>query len=413
MKITVLAQALSLLSLWVFASSTAGSQERGAAGARPGERLELERRDGTRVEYLFGRGSLADPRTQEAWIVRPLPAPRLQLRPARGGIDVVLAGGDRLRGQLLGGEGEALLLEWIDGEPMRLDIVDLREIVLADNVPDGSEEPMQAPSEGDRLYVRSGGSSLDVVDGTLEEFTERGVRFDGVLGSKEFGWDRVAAVFIEVLDPGSNGAAIGGVPVVCDLVDGSRLRAELIRLDAGGCQLRVSGAREVSLGWDKLVELLVDDGSVRYLSDLPASGEDGAGSPFGDDLGLSWPHRIDRAVTGGALVAGGVAYGRGIGMHAPTSVRWELDGKWSEVRGSVAVDDGALLNPEGARGSVLFRILGDGKELWASREARGGDAPQPFRVGQLSGISRLELVVDPRGDFAGDRADWLRPLLVR
>jgi len=238
------------------------------------------------------------------------------------------------------------------------------------------------------------------------------VRFDSVLGTTDFGWDELAALFVEVLDQGA-AAAPKGIPVAVDLVDLSRVRGTLEHLDGNGCKLSVAGGADIEIPWARIEELLVEDGTLRFLSDLDPAGEEGFGTPFDDDLGMRWPHRIDRSATGEPLQVGGREIARGIGMHAPSKVRWQLDGSWKSLRGAVAIDDSVLRNGEAARGAVTFRVLGDGKVLWESGVLRGGDAALPMPKVPIEGVHELVLEADPGSDFTGDRADWLRVLLAR
>lgn len=62
-------------------------------------------------------------------------------------------------------------------------------------------------------------------------------------------------------------------------------------------------------------------------------------------------------------------------------------------------------------GSVRFIVKGDGKELFDSGVLHGGDAPASVDV-DLSGVSTLELSVDPTDDGAsGDHALWINPTI--
>jgi hypothetical protein len=154
-----------------------------------------------------------------------------------------------------------------------------------------------------------------------------------------------------------------------------------------------------------------DDGRVQFLSDLEPSGVE-EGGPFGDELGLTWPHQRDASVTGAPLQAGGKTWLRGIGVHSPSKLTFALDGKWESLRGSVAIDDQVLLLS--ARGAAHFRVLVDGEERWASGLVRGGDSPVELGPIDLSGARELSLVVEMADDhYVADRADWLRPLLIR
>ncbi len=65
-------------------------------------------------------------------------------------------------------------------------------------------------------------------------------------------------------------------------------------------------------------------------------------------------------------------------------------------------------------GSVVFRVLVDGEERWSSAIVRGGDTPLELPPIDLEGAHELALEVDMAEDhYVADRADWLRPLLVR
>jgi hypothetical protein len=327
--------------------------------------------------------------------------------------EITLSGGDRLRGTIAGGAGEELWLELVGGVRLPIGIGALARAIFPARLPERLDEPLGAPDEGDRLYRRTG-ASLDRIDGTIEGFGPEGVRFDSRLGSRTFAWEEVAALFVEVLDGGGARRA-EGLGVVCDLVDGSRVRGTLEALTAEACELSVAGGQPIAIAWRYVVEVLIDDGKVAFLSEEPPVEEHGRGVPFDDELGMVWPLRLDRSVTGTPLRAGGEVWSRGIGMHAPDRASWRLAAGWSEMRGKVAVDESALANPKEARGSVVFRVEVDGETRWQSDVVRGGDPPLAIPPLALDPARAHEivLVADPAGDFRGDRADWLRVHFVR
>jgi len=184
-----------------------------------------------------------------------------------------------------------------------------------------------------------------------------------------------------------------------------------VRLDASGALVSVAPGSEILLPPGAIEELAVDDGTLAFLSDLAPSAAD-EGSPFGDELGMRWPHRVDRCVTGTELVAGGETWRRGIGVHAPSRLVWQLDGGWKELRGSFAIDDSVLQLPY--RGSVKARIRVDGETRWESGLVRGGDARLALPRLPLSGARELALEVEmAENHYVADRADWLRVILVR
>ena len=323
---------------------------------------------------------------------------------------MTLNNGDRLVGVPREGEGDSLDFLLAVGTSLTVDVDALSSFVFRARVGSERLSTVGAPEQGDRLYWVTGGG-LDPVEGTLEAFTAEGVRFDSLLGSREFKWSEVAALFIEAIDEREAPQIAVGTALVCDLTDGGRLHGNGISIGASGCRLVIAGGHEVTLPLASVVEILVDDGSVAFLSDRPLL-ETVEGSPFDDDLGLRWPHRVDRSVTGKPLNVGGRVWRRGLGVHAPSRLTWELDGTWRELRGFVGIDDEVLSLPH--RGAVNFRIQLDDREVWSSGTVRGGEGVRDITPVALGDASRLTLEVDMDAQsFVADRADWLRVVLVK
>ena len=407
------------LSLPLLATSVPRDASDGSDAAAAA-RLVFEGLDGTRRSVPVHGLTLTDPRLQDAWLVRVegLEPPPPKVGGAERGprATIEFAAGDLLRGNLRGGLGETLLVELFEGVDLPVGIESIRSIVFEEHLPATLTVPLEAPPEGDRLYRRTG-ESLDRDDGAVLEFTAEGVSFESeLLGTRLVRYDELAALFVEVFEePTPSRPDAGGVPVAVDLTDGGRVRGSLVELAETGCRMRVVGETEILLPLARILEIAVDDGRLRFLSDLAPGTETGRGSPFGDELGMSWPCRIDRAAGGRALVAGGRRWARGIGMHAPSRVAWTLEPQWRRLRGFVAIDDRSLLHEPDARGSVVFRILVGGETVWESPVVRGGDDPleiPALELGNADGARELVLEVDSVEDFRGDRADWLRLILV-
>jgi alpha-galactosidase len=109
----------------------------------------------------------------------------------------------------------------------------------------------------------------------------------------------------------------------------------------------------------------------------------------------------DRSVDGGPLRIGGRAFEHGIGTHAESSIPLELHGNGSHLSAWVGVDD-----ETGRRGSVVFHVETDGKELWNSGVMHGGDAAKEVSL-DLSSVRVLVLQVSDAGDGIDyDHADW-------
>ena len=108
-----------------------------------------------------------------------------------------------------------------------------------------------------------------------------------------------------------------------------------------------------------------------------------------------------KSVDGHGLSIGRQKFAHGIGTHATSTFRIDLGGKAEQFTASVGVDDEV-----GQRGSVVFRLTGDGKTLWDSGLMRGGMPAKPVAV-DLHGVKKLTLTVEDGGDGMDfDHADW-------
>jgi hypothetical protein len=374
----------------------------------------IEAADGSTKSIALDALDCTDPRTLGGSMIRFEGVPRAPSAvAAESRARIEFRNGDVLFGRVLRGEGDVAEVDMIGGVTVKVTLDELVSLTFGARI-EGlwSEVPKAAP-EGDRLYRRQR-EVLDAIDGGVEEFNREGVQFRGTLvGTKLVPWSEVAALFIEntAAENADEGGAGGQVPVVVDLSDSSRLRGRLERLSKNGCRLVLVDGQTIDLPVGTLAEVVVDDGALAFLSSLEPS-RAVESSPFGDDLGIRWPHRVDLSVTASPLTAGGRVYARGIGVHAPSRIEWKLAKAWRSLRGSVAIDDQVLRLP--ARGSVVFRIHADGAQRWESATVRGGDAPIAFPAIDLTGVDELVLEVDADADsYVADRADWLRMILVR
>jgi alpha-galactosidase len=112
--------------------------------------------------------------------------------------------------------------------------------------------------------------------------------------------------------------------------------------------------------------------------------------------------QIDKSVTQKPLSINGQKFERGVGSHA-TGVLWiDLGAGADQFLASVGVDDAVL----GQAGSVIFKIIGNGKKLWVSDVMKPGQAAKAVKV-DLKGIKTLILMADDAGDGASfDHANW-------
>lgn len=95
----------------------------------------------------------------------------------------------------------------------------------------------------------------------------------------------------------------------------------------------------------------------------------------------------------------------GLFAHAPAQYAWLLGGRWARLRTGYGLQDGAS-------GSVVCVIRGDGRELFRSPLVK--DHQLRETTVDLRGVDRLELVVEDGGDGArSDWGVWVDPTLTR
>jgi len=112
--------------------------------------------------------------------------------------------------------------------------------------------------------------------------------------------------------------------------------------------------------------------------------------------------QANRSVDKHPLTIGGRVFETGLGTHANSTLSVGLDGAATRLHAFVGADDETLPN----KGSIEFRVLGDGKELWKSGLMHTGDAAKECAL-PLAGIQTLLLLVEDGGDgISYDHADW-------
>jgi hypothetical protein len=125
-------------------------------------------------------------------------------------------------------------------------------------------------------------------------------------------------------------------------------------------------------------------------------------------VGPTREYRIDRSIEGHALELAGQTYDRGIGAQSRTLVAYALEPKDLRFQALVGVDERA-----GRLGSVVFRVLVDGKERVKTAPMTNRDPPRPIDL-DVSGGKFLILDTDfgERGDVR-DFGDWVEARFIR
>ncbi len=139
---------------------------------------------------------------------------------------------------------------------------------------------------------------------------------------------------------------------------------------------------------------------------LGAVGASAATVPLGDldlsKMSTGWGKpQINKSITAQTLSIGGRAFETGVASHAESICYIALDGKTERFTAYVGVDDAT-----GPRGSVRFKVFGDGKVLFDSGVMKGDDEAKRIDV-SLVGVTQMILMVTSAGDGIDyDHADW-------
>jgi alpha-galactosidase len=118
--------------------------------------------------------------------------------------------------------------------------------------------------------------------------------------------------------------------------------------------------------------------------------------------------QADASVTGKQMSVAGRIYSRGVGTHSVSRIDIDLKRRGIRFTAFTGVDDAA----GGKGGSVIFKVSGDGKELWQSGLMQSSDSAKHLDI-DLKGIRTLSLIVEDGGNgISSDYADWADAVFI-
>jgi hypothetical protein len=103
---------------------------------------------------------------------------------------------------------------------------------------------------------------------------------------------------------------------------------------------------------------------------------------------------------GRPIALGDQSYAKGLGVHAPADVRYDLGGRCAAFAADVGLDAEV-----GAHGAAIFQVWADGALIYDSGVLAGGMPPLPVYL-SVAGVHELRLVVAPGGTTDYAHADW-------
>jgi hypothetical protein len=124
---------------------------------------------------------------------------------------------------------------------------------------------------------------------------------------------------------------------------------------------------------------------------------------------VGWGVLMDNtSIKGNPITLRGTVYASGLGVHASSTVTYNLAGRFGTFTSAVGIDDETAGN-----GAVDFQVYGDGVLLYDSGIVTGTSAVQNLSV-NVAGVQTLTLVALPgvAGSIDYDHADWAGATLL-
>lgn len=325
-----------------------------------------------------------------------------------GAVTVRLVGGDEVCGELRAGDaaGETLVVESRSLGTVAIPVDRVRAVTL--HALAGERLEFTDSERGDHAEVlfvpaRRG---FDAIAGAIHRFTAEGVLF-AVSGSdtpRLFPYSRLAGLAVRDGLP-----AEGEADSLLVTRSGDVVSVNVSELSAKSLVVLGERGRKSTLPWSEVATLLRRAPGRVFASDLEPTAVDEA-TFFGDGAPL-YPWRRNRSVGGGFLVASGLTYARGLGVHSRASLTFTVPAGATRFLGLVAIDDEVLTLP--ARGVADVAVLLDGREVFAHRGLQSGGAAVNLGVIPVRPGARLTLqVTHGAGLDLGDRVDWLHAVFV-
>lgn len=113
------------------------------------------------------------------------------------------------------------------------------------------------------------------------------------------------------------------------------------------------------------------------------------------------------------ILVAGFESPNGLCLHPPNNgkshVAYKIDKKYRTFSARVGLNDSSA---NLAAAPVIFKILGDGKVLWQSKSIQKAGMYDGCNL-TITGVDKLELEVECRGDSSRCHAVWIEPLLSR
>jgi hypothetical protein len=152
-----------------------------------------------------------------------------------------------------------------------------------------------------------------------------------------------------------------------------------------------------------------------YLGDLKPVRSVGFGHTYSGEVryaGQTQAPQIDKSNRGEALLVNRQSYDRGMGVHAPCALAYEIKPEYKRFVALAGADENLVKDSLGSNlakhPSIVFKVFIDGKEAAASPVMRIVSSAWRFNVAIPGGAKLISLIAMDAGDGSReDFADWV------
>jgi len=319
------------------------------------------------------------------------------------GAVVLFPDGDRLHGGVVGAADDTRL-KVLSSTLGDLDIPLESLLGLALKLPTDVDEAdaflsrvRSAPLRTELLWLANG----DLLTGGFLGLDEKKVKFQLERGPIDLDRTGVVAIGFDpalIVYPRPQGTFLE-----LSLADGSRLGVTAPQVEQGQVVATTRFGTPIRLPLGELTGVHSLSASIAYLSEREATAQQ-----YVSYVGPTRPYRRDAAVTGHPLRVARKRFDRGLGTQSRTLLAYRLAPGDRRFQATVGLDDRA-----GPPGSVVFRVLVDNREEFASPPMSVRDAPRAIDI-DVTGAKVVILATEfgPRGDVR-DYADWIEARIIR
>lgn len=366
------------------------------------------------VTGLSGEGASANLVVRTADAERTWPLAQLIALHGRGPIEeraaaiAMLVGGDRVTGQLRGGDaaGESLTIASRSLGSVTVAVDRLRVVLFPARAGEAGADDLVLPEGEEEALFRRAERGFDKIAGTIHRFNDDGVLFEwsAVPEPRQYAYDTLAGIAVR------GGQSPPAQPASLLTRSGDVLGGRLRGVTDGALEFVIDGDRTLRVPIAEVACLTFLGDDRVFLADLQPERVEEHAHDLGDAAPLhSWQR--NRSAVGGFLQVDGLGYGAGIGVAGRSTLVFRVPQQCRRFLVRVGID--AAASRLEVRGQVVAQIRIGDKIVWGPTAVRGGDAAHDVALTVAPG-DLLSLESDLGGGwFLGDWLDWANAVFLR